>query len=438
MSVTSEHKANAPSIHLDTSKLPAHFREAVEELRPSIKNGVLDFKNEAGSAPMTGWFDYPFRAGFERLKEVQSFVKNYPYIYDSIVIIGIGGSHWGAKAIFNSFAEKFDKKLFFCGHHLSSRQYTQLIAQLDGTQPLFFNVSLSGNTFETQVGSSLMWSYLKKRYQDTAKHRFFCIHGDSACNGLESSPGYQQLYSKQNIWEIEPNIGGRFSVPTEVAMLPLCFAGADFQKFLEGMQKLYNSLSFVRLDDPLIDYIATRHLASQSGKSIELLCFNLESHRSYVEWQRQLFAESQGKQKQGLLPVSLQLPSDLHSIGQWVQDGPPISLETFLEFEETCEITLPELESLTPFNKNTVDAISGSSLNSMNKKLFRSVYSAHAEQNWVIKLSSKQKGLESIGEMMAFMMVVNAVGANMMGVNPYDQPGVESYKRIFKEKVQNF
>lgn len=424
-------------ISLDLSKLPHSFKADLEDMRPVVKNQLLDFVQSAEDSEMAGWFNYPYVAGFERLKQVQNFINKYPYLYDCVVVVGSGGSYWGAKALYDFCSDKIDKKVFFCGNHFSSRQYQSLLKELDGKQPLVFNISLSGKTFETQVGSSLLWDYLKKRYKDTAKSRFFCINAASVTEELKAQPQFAEgAFQSDNLWSIQPNIGGRFSVFTEAAMLPLCFVGCDFESLLQGAQKFFNRLSFTKLDDPLVDYIALRQLAYQSGKSIELLSYNADYCSSYMEWQRQLFAESQGKDKKGLLPVRLELPGDLHSIGQWVQDGPAVSLQTFVEFEEDTDLVLPTFESSTPFDNSVTQSLSGSSLSSINKKILRSSYAAHSEQNIAARLAIQQNGLRAMGELMTFMMVANVVGANILGVDPYNQPGVESYKRIFKQQMQ--
>lgn len=392
----------------------------------------------------SGWFDDPEKRGFGWVKEILKQKENLGFFYDAVVVVGIGGSFAGARAVSDSFNAKFaysesqsrQHPVFYTGYHLSEAALDELLNELDTYEPLFFVASKSGTTLETAALTRIIETYARKRYGESLPQRFMvCTDSDKgALRELANRRGYPSF-------EVPSDIGGRFSVLSPVGLVPLGFAGFDIESLVAGAHSVYQELKKPTTEESclfcdLLTYTCLRKAAWEKDKRVEVMAYSEPKLGSFIEWWKQLFGESEGKAEHGLFPAGALFSTDLHSLGQYLQEGPPIILETFLEFAHRS-LDYREGRIKVPSHDLGLDklaAFEGTYLDELTNRAMDAAARAHHDRGLSCpRLKFGAFDPYHMGVMFAFFQTVCAVSALLLGVNPFDQPGVEAYKSYLRQ-----
>lgn len=382
-----------------------------------------------GNEPLTGWVDLPLNYSRDKhsAAQLKSIVKTAEKIRQQcevFVVVGIGGSYMGARAAIEMLALARDHsqcdnapKIYYAGNNLSGTYYKELIEEITDKSIAICMISKSGATVEPNIAFAILKELLIEKYgENEACNRIYAITDPS--NGPLREEVEKKGYAN---FEIPDNIPGRYSVLTPVGLLPMAVAGIDVEAIIEGAA-LEHSNNKAEV------YASARFSLIQKGKLIEIF-ENYEPKLHYfVEWIKQLFGESEGKDGKGLFPAALQFSTDLHSMGQFLQDGNQIFFETVINVENPPkDIKIPE---------SVGDALGGKSVNYANKAAMLGVIEAHSKTGIpIIKIDIPELTPFVFGQMVYFFEKSCALTCYLMGVNPFDQPGVESYKAEMRKKL---
>ncbi len=398
---------------------------ALEEKALKARQTLLE-----GTGPgndFIGWVKYPKtydKEEFARIKQAASFIKENVEV---LVVIGIGGSYLGAKAVIEAFKNYFptekELEIIFVGNTLSATYTKELLMYLENKKFAINVISKSGTTTEPAIAFRLFKELLTKQQgQDAYKYIFATTDAKKgALRTLATTEKYETFV-------VPDDVGGRYSWFTAVGLLPIACAGIDIDKLMYGAERAYEELSSKPFEDNIaLKYAALRHHLYQDEKKIEILV-TYEPKLSFIsEWWKQLYGESEGKDQKGLFPASLVYSTDLHSMGQYVQDGQRIMFETVLEVEEPKHnITLKKEES----DLDGLNYLEGTLLENVNKKAMQGTLLAHVDggvPNLVLKIDKIEE--ETIGYLLYFYMFSCGVCCYMLDINPFNQPGVEDYKK---------
>ncbi|MBC3888275.1 glucose-6-phosphate isomerase [Acetobacterium paludosum] len=422
------------SIHFDLSyaniKL-SELKNRFDEL--SLANEKLMKKTGIGN-DFLGWVDYPVQYDEREFSRIKQAAKKIQENCDALVVIGIGGSYLGAKAVISALTSPFYNeeprvkrnapKIYFAGQNISGKYIENLLALLEDQDVCVNVVSKSGTTTESAIAFRFFKEFLERKYgKDGAKDRIFITTDASkgALKFMATKEGYE-------CFVIPDDIGGRYSVFTAVGLLPIAAAGIDIDAFIAGEKEGYEDYQNPNFDDnPCFQYALYRNVLYNSGKNIEILVDYDPSLEYISEWWKQLFGESDGKDGKGLFPVAVHFSTDLHSMGQMIQDGPKNHFETVLVIdEEQSEIKVlhddADLEGLNYLAGKKIDAI--------NEKAFKGTLLAHVDggvPNGIIHL--KKLDAFTLGKLIYFFEKACGLDGYLLGVNPFNQPGVEAYKK---------
>lgn len=346
---------------------------------------------------------------------------------DTLLVVGVGGSFLGTQAIYNALTTYFKKELqveiIFLGNNLSGEYLQEVLTYIKDKNICVNVISKSGDTMETSIAFNLIKAYLIENYPDTYKDKIIITtdKSDGILREIVMKEGYQSL-------SIPKDIGGRFSVFTPVSLFPLSIVGIDIVSLLKGAEQGFIDFSNnYSLDNPAYLYASIRHYLHNKGYKIEILASFEPKLKSIHEWWKQLFGESEGKEKKGLFPSSVSYSTDLHSLGQYVQEGNDIIFETILNIKNIeNDVDLPS-EILGEFTLNTI-----------NKLALQGTVIAHSKDNIpVINIELEKLDAYNIGYLMYFFMEACTMSALLLEVNPFNQPGVEKYKKSIKELLNN-
>ena len=382
-----------------------------------------------GSA-FTGWLKLPGDMLGGGLKPVLSAANRIKSQSEALVVIGIGGSYLGARAGLElmrspnyNLLHKDTPDIFFAGNTLSPAALSEIV-ELIGDRDFSVNViSKSGSTLEPALSFRVFKSLLEKKYGATgARKRIFATTGASGgvLNGIAEAEGYERLV-------LPDDVGGRYSVLSPVGLLPLACAGLDVEKIISVAAETMQLLSKPSPANPAWQYACARQRLYTSGKTIELLACYEPSFRFMAEWWKQLYGESEGKNGVGIFPASLEYSADLHSMGQYVQDGPRCLMETVVRFKD------PGSDLRVPFeigDKDGLNYLAGKPFDYVNKTAEQAVRSAHISggvPNIGIIVDTRDE--TGFAELVCFFEFACAISGYMLGINPFDQPGVEAYKK---------
>lgn len=374
-------------------------------------------------AEFLGWRSLLENPNDALLEDVVSTAEKIRRDAEVFVCVGIGGSYLGAKAVIEALSPYFGRKgpeIIFAGHHMSGAYIKQLLAYLEGKSVYLNVISKSGTTLEPALAFRYLRRFIEDNF-DNPNERIIVTTDPKAgaLNTLRDEKGYKK-------YEIPPDVGGRFSVLTPVGLLPIAVAGIDVRSLFYGAvsaKEEYDRES----PNSALDYAALRYLHHQDGMTVETLAV-FEPRLYYIGgWWQQLFGESEGKDHRGLFPAVVQYSTDLHSLGQFIQDGRRTLIETFLMVEnDGGSITVPEMRE----DDDGLGYLRGRSMTEINRKAFEGTARAHENGGvpvgtiWLPDISA-----ESIGHLLYFFEHAVAVGGYLLHVNPFDQPGVEDYKR---------
>ena len=385
-------------------------------------NSILRNKSGLGNE-FLGWFDLPFNYNKEEIDTIMAMSKKINETSKALVVIGIGGSYLGAKSALEMLGDYYDSKgieVIFVGNSLSSSYLYEVYNHVKDIDFSINIISKSGSTTETSVATRLFIDLLIKKYKEKAYDRIYAT--TDLKKGILNS-----ICKIKNIpmLEIPDNIGGRYSVLTAVGLLPIAVKGYNILKILEGAKACYEDLK--NEDNDAIKYAALRNLFYNKGYDIEILSSFEPKLRGFCEWYKQLFAESEGKNGKGIFPVGAIFSTDLHSIGQMIQDGKRNITETIINIQTpTYDINVCGMED----NLDGLDFLLNHSVNDVNNKALIATALAHKDGGVPVTIINIDRMDEyNYGYLVYFYMYVCGVSASILGVNPFDQPGVESYKK---------
>ncbi|SNS07477.1 glucose-6-phosphate isomerase [Anaerovirgula multivorans] len=394
---------------------------------------MLHEQTGAGS-DFLGWLDLPIHYNKEEFSRIKAAAKKIQQDSDVLIVVGIGGSYLGTRAALEMLNHSFhnilskDKRkgpeIYFAGHNMSARYLQDLLEIIEGKDISLNVISKSGTTTEPAVAFRVMKEYMEKKYgPEGAKNRIYATTDKEkgALKTMATDEGYETFV-------IPDDVGGRYSVLTAVGLLPIAAAGIDIEAMMKGAKEAYEDLSNPHLEEnDCYQYAAVRNILYNKGKTIEILV-NYEPSLFYVgEWWKQLFGESEGKDFKGVFPASVSFSTDLHSMGQYIQEGRRNIFETVLHIEnieEKIRIQKQEkdLDGLNYLTEKTVDDI--------NKNVFEATLLAHNDggvPNLIVSIPKISPYY--FGYLVYFFEKACGISGYLLGVNPFDQPGVEAYKK---------
>ncbi len=404
-------------------KIP--FEDYAEKVKAIHRN--IEQKLGEGS-DFLGWKDWP--ETYDR-DEVSRILKSAQYVrehFDILVVCGIGGSYLGARAAIealNGLYSNDKMEILYFGQTFSPNYIAQVMEYLKGKRFAINVISKSGTTTETSIAFRMVKELLEKQLgKEKAKRAIFATTDKArgALKTLADAEGYETFV-------LPDDIGGRYSVLTAVGLFPMAVAGIDIQSLLNGAleaMKLYQTDDLSK--NPCYQYAVARDYFYRHGKSVDLFVSYEPSLTQLGEWFKQLFGESEGKNRQGLFPVSVTFSTDLHSLGQYVQDGTPLLFETILYVKR------PRYDVAVPHSEDNLDGLNyleSKSLAYINEKAFLGTLDAHVREGKVpcLILEADQMDAKQLGHLFYFFMRACAMSAYLLGINPFNQPGVEVYKR---------
>jgi glucose-6-phosphate isomerase len=406
--------------------------DMMKSLTATAKDQLLN-KTGAGN-DFLGWIDLPVDYDKEEFARIQKAAAKIKKDSDVLLVIGIGGSYLGARAaieflrhsFYNSVSKEIRKtpEIYFCGNNISSTYMNHLI-EVIGDRDFSINIiSKSGTTTEPAIAFRVFKKLLNEKYgREEAAKRIYATTDKArgALKNLATEEGYESFV-------VPDDVGGRFSVLTAVGLLPIAVSGADITKLMEGAASMRNyclNKSFEEND--ALKYAAVRNILLRKGKNIEILV-NYEPSLHFVsEWWKQLYGESEGKDQKGIFPASVDFTTDLHSMGQFIQDGQRTLFETVINIEKSrSEIILEEEE----VDLDGLNYLAGKSVDFVNKSAMKGTLLAHTDGNVPnLSVTLPEQNEFYLGELFYFFEFACGISGYLLGVNPFDQPGVESYKK---------
>lgn len=398
----------------------------ISAMEPNVRKAHDLLLNRKGPGKeFLGWMDLPEKADDGLLSRIEETASSLSENSDVMVIIGIGGSYLGAKALIDAVSPPSSrKKIFFSGYNISGRELDELLTELKDKDFSVNVISKSGTTTEPAIAFRLIESLLIKKYgKSGAKDRVVCTtdKDKGALREIAQKKGYRSFI-------IPDDVGGRFSVLSPVGLFPAAMADVDIRSLIEGARSQKNVISGCdTMDNPACRYAAMRNILWEKGKTVEVFSVFEGLLRHTAEWWKQLFGESEGKMGRGIFPSECNFSTDLHSVGQLIQEGNRNILETFLIVEnEVSECAVPASED----NVDGLNYLSGMRIDDINRKAYEATAKAHfygGVPNSTIFL--KERSAFCMGQLFYFFETAAAVSAYISGVNPFDQPGVEAYKK---------
>ncbi|WP_418540131.1 glucose-6-phosphate isomerase [Massilistercora timonensis] len=409
-----------------------HEVKAMERIALQAKEVLVD-RSGAGN-DFLGWIDLPVDYDKEEFARIKAAAEKIQSDSEVLIVIGIGGSYLGARAaieflrhsFYNSVSKEIRKtpEIYYAGNSISSAYLTDLL-QVVGDRDFSVNIiSKSGTTTEPAIAFRIFKELLEKKYgKEGAAKRIYATTDKArgALKNLADEEGYETFV-------VPDDVGGRYSVLTAVGLLPIAVSGADIDKLMEGAASAREQALNSEFDqNPALQYAAIRNILHRKGKSVEVLA-NYEPALHYVsEWWKQLYGESEGKDQKGIFPASVDLTTDLHSMGQFIQDGSRIMYETVMCVENSrSEVVLQE----EPVDLDGLNYLAGKTVDFVNKSAMNGTILAHTDgnvPNLLVNIPAQDE--YSLGQLFYFFEFACGVSGYISGVNPFNQPGVESYKR---------
>ncbi|MDR1407247.1 MAG: glucose-6-phosphate isomerase [Tannerella sp.] len=422
-------------IHLDISKtLGEVTKEHIAALETGAGKATAALHDGSGAgSDYLGWLHLPSSITDTELTDIENAAATLRACCDAVVVVGIGGSYLGTKAVVEALGHSFDPLLaarknpliLYAGHHISEDYLYELSEVLKNKPFGIINISKSGTTTEPALAFRILRRQLEEAVgRDEARRRIIAVTDKArgALRSLAEKEGYRTFV-------IPDNVGGRYSVLTPVGLLPIAVAGVDIRRLVAGALAVERATG---VDTPFAEnisalYAAVRNALYAKGKKIEILA-NFHPKLHYIgEWWKQLYGESEGKEHKGIYPASADFTTDLHSMGQWIQEGERIIFETVISIEKTDhEVVVPHDEA----DLDGLNFLAGKRVDEVNKMAELGTQMAHVDGGVPnIKITLPQVSAYSIGQLFYFFEKACGISGYMLGVNPFDQPGVEAYKK---------
>ena len=419
---------------IDVSKAISFLNECpCTALGPDTESALQAL--EAGSCPgndFLGWLHLPSETTEAFLDDIQATADRLKSLCDVVVVAGIGGSYLGARAVIEALSDSFAAlkpsdcpRILFAGNNIGEDYLSELIDYIDGKRFGVINISKSGTTTETAITFRILKSLCEQqRGKDTARQVIVAV--TDVKRGAARTTADKEGYTT---YVIPDNVGGRFSVLTPVGLLPIAIAGFDIKKLIAGAQALeaQTAVGVELKDNPAAVYAIVRNALYQSGKKIEILA-NFQPKLHFMnEWWKQLYGESEGKDGKGIFPAAVDFTTDLHSMGQWIQDGERTIFETVISVENAnSSLLVPSDEE----NLDGLNFLAGKHIDAVNKMAELGTQLAHVDGGVPnIRISIDKLDETGIGELIYFFEKACAISGLLLKVNPFNQPGVEAYKK---------
>lgn len=398
--------------------------QALSDLKPALEaaHAALLTKTGAGN-DFLGWRDLLTTPNLTLIEEVATLAKEIRERAEVLLCVGIGGSYLGAKAVIEALSPYFNRsgpEILFAGHHMSGAYLRELLQSLDGKSVYVNVISKSGTTLEPALAFRFLLDWMDARFED-ANSRIIATTdpASGALNQLRNNRGFRKFV-------IPPDVGGRFSVLTPVGLLPIAAAGIDIHALFEGARAECERLTAPE-NNAALQYAAARFLLHEAGYKTDVLSVFEPKLYPMGAWWQQLYGESEGKNGKGLFPVAMQFSTDLHSLGQYMQDGQRVVAETFLMAkEDKGNIAAPMLAG----DLDKLNYLVGKPYTEINQKAYEGTRQAHTDGGvpnmtlWMDAITP-----HTLGELIYFFEHGVAIGGYLLGINPFDQPGVEAYKK---------
>lgn len=415
-------------------KFAAIDKDQVEAMLPHAMKAKATLEQKTGRGnDFLGWLDYSDDISEDLIKDIQETADSIRKDADVLLVVGIGGSYLGAKSAIEALRVPFynekskdaanGPKVYFIGHHLGANYMRALLEHVQDMSVYVNVISKSGTTTEPAVAFRLVKAFMDKKYGAQAKSRIIATTDEK--RGALKSLADQETYKT---FVIPDDVGGRFSVFTPVGLLPIAVSGIDIVSLLTGArQASKDTSSDLYAENPALQYAVARNILYANGKKTEILVNYEPAIKDVAEWWKQLFGESEGKEGKGILPHAMSFTTDLHSLGQYVQEGERTLFETVLNIvEDTCPLNVPEDAQ----NADGLNFLCDKSLAQINDFAMKGTLLAHVEggvPNIIVDL--KQLDAYHLGYCYFFFMKACGISGYMLDVNPFDQPGVEAYKK---------
>ena len=409
--------------------------EAVKRMEPQVKvaHDMLHKKNGPGN-DFLGWLDLPSNYDKEEFARIRKAAAKIRRDTDVLIVIGIGGSYLGARAVIemlsHSFANVASKtvrkapQIIFCGNSISATYLADMMDIIEGKRVSLNIISKSGTTTEPAIAFRILRAYMENKYgKEEAKNRIYATTDKArgALKGLADEEGYETFV-------VPDDVGGRFSVLTAVGLLPIAVAGIDIRELMKGARdasKAYKKMSLE--ENPCYQYAAVRNCLLRSGYSTEIMVNYEPSFHYMTEWWKQLYGESEGKDFRGIMPAGVDNTTDLHSMGQFIQEGARIMFETVVAIDAPRKsFEIPN----DPANLDGLNFLSGMDMNEVNKKAMQGTILAHVDGKVPnMEVHMAEQTAYNLGELIYFFEKACGISGYLLAVNPFNQPGVEAYKK---------
>ncbi len=412
-------------IQVETKDVLSFVSQAqIDALTNEAQNGLAKLLDGSGlGSDFLGWVNLPSEITEETLDDINATAAHLRETCDVVVVIGIGGSYLGSKAVIDAISNPFiTSNVVFAGHNMGEDYIYDLCEFLKDKKFGIIVISKSGTTTESAIAFRILLEQLEQQMgHEEARKRIVAITDAErgALRTFATTEGYKT-------YAIPDNVGGRFSVLTPVGLLPIAVAGIDIKKLVEGARFMQETTLSGESTDS-IRYAMTRNAIYRAGKKIEILVNYDPRFHFFSEWWKQLYGESEGKGGKGIFPAAVDFSTDLHSMGQWIQDGERSIFETVIYIENVDQ------ELRIPFDKDNLDElnyIAGKRVNEVNRMAELGTRLAHVDGGVpVIRISLPDLSPASMGQLIYFFEIGCGISGYILGVNPFDQPGVEAYKK---------
>ena len=419
------------SLKLNAKYLSSFVKaEELDGMKAQVETAVKTLHEKTGQGnDFLGWLDLPTNYDKEEFERIKNAAAKIQKNSDVLIVIGIGGSYLGARAAIEFLKSPFYNNLkkdtpdiYFVGNNINPTYLNEVISICEGRDFSVNVISKSGTTTEPALAFRVFRKLVEEKYgKEGAKDRIFCTTDKArgTLKNLADTEGYETFV-------IPDDVGGRFSVLTAVGLLPIAVAGCDVDKLMEGARTAQNDYMADFDNNDCYKYAALRNILNRKGKSVELLVSYDPSFMMMSEWYKQLFGESEGKDNKGLFPSAVSFSTDLHSMGQFIQEGSRVMFETVVDIKKPKKDFFLEDDAE---NLDGLNFLTNQNMSVVNRKAFEGTVLAHTEggvPNIVLELADTTEF--SLGYLIYFFEKACAVSGYVLGVNPFNQPGVESYK----------
>ena len=417
-------------INLDLSN--AKLNEDIYSWQEKVSKAHNDLHNKTGKGnDFLGWVDWPLNYDKEEFERIIALKNRMAGKYDTVLVCGIGGSYLGTRAALEMVKGLYPNdniEVIFVGNTFSNTYISQVLEHIKNKEVVLNVISKSGTTTETSISFRIFKQFMEEKYGDDAKNRIFATTDKArgTLKALADKNGYETFV-------IPDDIGGRYSVFTAVGLLPLALAGVDIKALMKGSLDAYNELNNADLHtNKAYQYAVARRILDNQGYTAEMFVTYHLQLTMIAEWWKQLFGESEGKDGKGLLPTSACFSTDLHSLGQFIQEGKKTEIETVLYIDDMADdLVFPSDKD----NDDNMNYLAGKKLSWVSKMAFEGTLDAHSNEgnNPNIVIHLKDNSAYSFGYMIYFFFIACGMTCYLLDINPFNQPGVEVYKKkMFK------